>query len=127
LLKEHAEAKRLIKEYKNNSVELVYYMSKSNMLKILANLTYSEIGYLYSPFYKKTIALSVTAFLHETLNKVIFFLELQQCSIIYGNTDSVFSTIPEQYFSEIEQIYSQNKQLHHQKAIKKSIEYIKQI
>ncbi|CAG8667555.1 2447_t:CDS:2, partial [Dentiscutata heterogama] len=33
LLEEHAKAKRLIKEYKNNPVKLAYFLSKSNALK----------------------------------------------------------------------------------------------
>ncbi|CAG8440364.1 6756_t:CDS:2 [Dentiscutata heterogama] len=33
LLKEHAKAKKLIKEHKNNSIKLAYFLSKSNVLK----------------------------------------------------------------------------------------------
>ncbi|CAG8604147.1 1888_t:CDS:1, partial [Dentiscutata heterogama] len=127
LLTKRAKAKRLIKKHKNNPVELAYFSSKSNVLKVLANSTYGETGYLYSSFYRKTIVSSVTAFSCEILKKVISFLELQQCCIIYDDTDSVFFMIPKQYFFKIGQSYSQNKQLYHQKSIEKSISYIKQI
>ncbi|CAG8807049.1 28067_t:CDS:1, partial [Dentiscutata erythropus] len=99
----------------------------SNALKISANSVYGETGYLFSPFYRKTIASSVTAFSRETIKKVITFLESKQCNIIYGDTDSVFFTIPETHFSEIDSLYSYDKQLHYSESIKKSIEFTKQI
>ncbi|CAG8790662.1 3831_t:CDS:1, partial [Dentiscutata erythropus] len=73
------------------------------------------------------IASSVTAFSRETIKKVITFLESKQCNIIYGDTDSVFFTIPETHFSEIDSLYSHDKQLHYSESIKKSIEFTKQI
>ncbi|CAG8783176.1 24269_t:CDS:1, partial [Dentiscutata erythropus] len=43
------------------------------------------------------------------------------------DTDSVFFTIPETHFSEIDSLYSHAKQLHYLESIKKSIEFTKQI
>ena len=127
LLEARAEAKKSMKIYVNDPIKLPYFTSKSNALKLLANSIYGETGYLYSPFYRKTIASSVTAFSRETIKKVITFLESKHCNIIYGDTDLVFFTIPETHFSKINSLYSHDKQLHYSESIKKSIEFTKQI
>ena len=54
-------------------------------------------------------------------------MESKHCNIIYSDTDSVFFTIPEIHFSEIDSLYSHDKQLHYSESIKKSIEFTKQI
>ena len=53
LLEDRKEAKRNMKEFKDDKVNLAYYTSQSNALKILANSIYGETGYVFSPLYDK--------------------------------------------------------------------------
>ena len=62
LLEDRKEAKRNMKEFKDDKVNLAYYTSQSNALKILANSIYGETGYIFSPLYDKEVASSVTAY-----------------------------------------------------------------
>ena len=109
LLQDRMEAKSKMKEFKNDSTLLAYYTSKSNALKVLANSIYGESGYPYSPIYERLVALSVTTYAKELLKKVVSYLESLKCKVIYGDTDSVFYTIPEDNFADADKEYLINK------------------
>ncbi|CAG8810872.1 16177_t:CDS:2, partial [Cetraspora pellucida] len=141
LLKKRNDVKQKMKLYKNDKTKLLYYTLLSNVLKIFANLVYGETGYRYSPLYHKEVALSVTAFCRATLKIMIDFVREQEFIVVYGDTDSIFYSLPELYFTELDTKYSDGllskkeyweEQIKltilHSKILEKNInEYLKQI
>ncbi|CAG8804925.1 17114_t:CDS:2 [Cetraspora pellucida] len=95
-----------MKLFKNNETKLLYYTSLSNALKIFANSVYSETGYRYSPLYHKEVASSVTVFCKATLKIMIDFVKEQGFIVVYRDTDSIFYSLPESYFTELDTKYS---------------------
>ncbi|CAG8795476.1 2963_t:CDS:2, partial [Cetraspora pellucida] len=67
LLTARKDSKLKIKIYKNDEQLYSYYESKSNAQKVLANSIYGVTGYIFSPFYNKQMALSITASAQETI------------------------------------------------------------
>jgi DNA polymerase-2 len=131
LLNERAEAKQMMK-YKDDKVMLAYYTSKSNALKVIGNAVYGETGYPYSPLYDIEVSSSVTAYSRWCSRQMKSFLELQGCTVIYGDTDSMFFMIPEDKFIELDNLYKdqQNveiKKIYWSKMIEKTIAYSKEI
>ena len=106
LLEDRKEAKRNMKEFKDDKVNLAYYISQSNTLKILANSIYRETEYIFSLLYDKEVALSVIAFPRQSMRKCIEFLESKGYNIIYRDTDSIFYMILERYFEPIDKKYN---------------------
>jgi DNA polymerase elongation subunit (family B) len=115
----------MIKESKSDSVMLAYYTSKSNALKVIANSIYGETGYVFSPLYELLVSSSVTAYARELLKRVVSYLESLDCKVIYGDTDSVFYTIPADNFTEFDNefLMQKNKKIYWSKKIEKTIEY----
>ncbi|CAG8836454.1 4129_t:CDS:1, partial [Cetraspora pellucida] len=90
----------------NDETKLLYYTSLSNALKIFANSVYGKTGYRYSPLYHEEVASSVTAFCRATLKMMINFVKEQGFIVVYGDTDSIFYSLPESYFTELDTKYS---------------------
>ncbi|CAG8814444.1 19240_t:CDS:2, partial [Cetraspora pellucida] len=105
LLTARKETKQMMKLYKNNEQLYPYYKSKSNALKVLANLIYGVTGYIYSPLYNKQVASSVTASARSFTRHVMEIIKLQGCNVVYGDTDSVFYTLPTNMLKKIHDKY----------------------
>jgi DNA polymerase elongation subunit (family B) len=134
LLNERSEAKQMMKKYKDAKMQLSYYTSKSNALKVIGNAVYGETGYPYSPLYDKEVSSSVTAYSRWCSRQMKSYLESEGCQVIYGDTDSMFFTIPEKEFTEIDKRYKQQqgesieiKKLYWSEMIEKTIIFSKEI
>ncbi|CAG8685806.1 23880_t:CDS:1 [Cetraspora pellucida] len=113
LLKNQNDAKQKIKLFKNDETKLLYYTSLLNALKIFANSVYSETDYRYSLLYHEEVVLLVIAFCQATLKMMINFVREQGFIVVYEDTDSVFYSLPESYFTElsIPLVYYQKKNI----------------
>ncbi|CAG8483002.1 9516_t:CDS:2 [Racocetra fulgida] len=90
-----------MKEFKEDKILLAYWTSLSNALKTVASATYGYSGSRFSPLFKKSVALSITAFCHSTLKEIIEYLKSLGYEIIYGDTNSIFYIIPIVYLKKL--------------------------
>ncbi|CAG8782730.1 8496_t:CDS:2, partial [Cetraspora pellucida] len=102
LLEKQNNVKQKMKLFKNDKIKLLYYTSLSNALKIFVNSVYGETSYRYSPLYYKEVASSITAFCKTILKIMIDFMKEQRFIVVYGDTDSIFYSLPESYFTELD-------------------------
>ncbi|CAG8811277.1 23536_t:CDS:2, partial [Cetraspora pellucida] len=112
----------------NDETKLLYYTSLLNALKIFANSVYGKTDYRYSPLYHKEVASSVIAFCKAILKIMIDFVKEQEFIVVYENTDSIFYSLPESYFTELDIKYSDkllSKKEYWEEQIKLTILYSK--
>jgi len=98
LMKERDATKKKSKEAKaaGKSDMAKYYNGLQDAIKILMNSFY---GVLASDFYRFTdndIGASITAFARRNVTEIIKTLQAEQVNVIYGDTDSIFLSSPEQ-------------------------------
>ncbi len=62
---------------------------EQNALKIMANSIYGCLGFSYSRFFAKKIAMLITAFGRKLLESSKDLVEKEGYSVIYGDTDSI--------------------------------------
>lgn len=83
-----------------------YYNSKQNALKLIMNTTYGKMGDVSSPICDIALAGSVTSYGQGCLRQVEKFLrEVLNCGVWYGDTDSMYKSVPEKYFVEVDKQY----------------------
>ncbi len=83
-----------------------YYNSKQNALKLIMNTTYGKMGDTSSPICDIALAGSVTSYGQACLRRVEKFLrEELECGVWYGDTDSMYKSVPEIYFVEADKKY----------------------
>ena len=88
--------KKEIKKVKNTEISRNLDV-KQKALKILANSFYGYMGYARARWYKKECAESVTAFARMYIKKVMKIAEEKfGLEVIYGDTDSLFTVIPQE-------------------------------
>ncbi|CAG8455392.1 6893_t:CDS:2 [Cetraspora pellucida] len=107
-----------------------YYTSLSDALKVFANSVYGETGYRYSSLYHEEVASSVTAFCRAILQVIINFVREQGFIVIYRDTDSIFYSLPESYFIELDLKYSNRlltKKEYWEEQIKLTIQHFQKL
>lgn len=62
---------------------------QQNAVKIMANSIYGCLGFSYSRFYAKKIAMLITAFGRKLLENSKDLVEKEGFDVIYGDTDSI--------------------------------------
>lgn len=114
LLEARREVKKLMKPYeeiiqKGNVVtndiqqQYSYYNAKQLGYKILANTFYGQTGSSFSPISSIVVAAGITQTGRSNIEFVRNYVESLGCSIVYGDTDSVYITCPENIYTEAEQ------------------------
>ncbi len=86
-----------------------YYSSKQIALKVMMNTLYGESGSKNSPFYVLCLAGGITTAGRYNLELVRDVCLKEKCGIIYGDSDSVYITVPEEHFAEIDNRYYSGK------------------
>jgi len=76
--------------------------SKQLALKVLANTFYGQMGSNTSPLFSLVGAAGVTELGRYNIKRVAAFLRERGYTIVYGDTDSVYTISPEYIFEQIE-------------------------
>jgi len=82
-----------------------YYDSKQKALKIMMSTLYGESGNKISPFYILALAGGITSAGKYNLEFVKNICLELECGVKYGDTDSVYITVPEYSFKKIDNQY----------------------
>lgn len=83
-----------------------YYNSKQNALKLIMNTTYGKMGDSRSPICDIALAGAVTSYGQACLRKVESYLRNDlECGVWYGDTDSMYKSVPEKFFIDIDKQY----------------------
>lgn len=105
-LKEEMEAKHEIKnlitmpEYEDIIFNKNYLNSKQNALKVFMNTFYGECGSKISPFFVLEVAGGITSYGKTNIKKAEEWVKNLGCNIYYGDTDSIYISMPENNFHE---------------------------
>jgi len=101
----YAGDEKLSAEYEAVSFLYDYYDSKQLALKVLMNTFYGETGNKISPFYMKEIAGGITTAGQYNLKSAKKIVIDNECRVFYGDTDSLYISMPERYFTEIDRAF----------------------
>lgn len=82
-----------------------YYNSKQNAVKLLMNCFYGATGQQGSPINMLELAANVTNLAQYAIKYARKVVLSAGCKIYYGDTDSIYLSIPEYYFAEIDILY----------------------
>ena len=86
--------------------QINYLNSKQAAIKIIMNTFYGETGNPLSPLYIPALAGGVTTIGREYLVSVKKYIEdVHKCDVKYGDTDSLYFSIDESLFEEINILY----------------------
>ena len=111
---ENPEKKRLITEkdkeyYEDVCFNFNYIDSKQKALKVFMNTFYGEAGNKISPFFILPLAGAITTAGQNNIHMVQDYIVSVGCNIFYGDTDSIYSAMPEKYFTEMDKKYYTEK------------------
>ena len=96
-------------QYDKVSFNYNYINSKQNALKVFMNTFYGESGNKLSPFFVLQLAGAITTAGQYNIKLVQKYVESKKCKVMYGDTDSLYISIPEHYFCDIDKKYYTNK------------------
>lgn len=82
-----------------------YYNSKQMAIKLIMNTAYGETGFNISPFFLVEVAGAVTDMGQRMLKLPKAYITEKGFSVIYGDTDSLYTTPPEDAYAEVDQLY----------------------
>jgi DNA polymerase elongation subunit (family B) len=86
-----------------------YYDSKQKAIKLIMNMFYGETGNQLSSVFLLAIAGSVTTLGQLNIKLIEKYLTELLCKIYYGDTDSLYISIPLHYFIELDRKYYSNQ------------------
>jgi len=95
VIKKRIEMKKKMKTLKKDSLEFKLLDNEQNSLKLIANSMYGYLGYFASRWYCYECAAAAASFGRYYIKKSIGMIKQEGFEVIYGDTDSVFITIPE--------------------------------
>ncbi len=96
-------------EYDTIMLKEGYLKSKQLALKVYMNTFYGETGNPVSPFFQVEVAGGITTYSQKSLKKAQKFVEEKGCHVYYGDTDSIYMSIPENVFDRIDRDYYTGK------------------
>jgi DNA polymerase elongation subunit (family B) len=103
------EAKYHTQEYEDDIFNLNYLNSKQNALKVFMNTFYGEMGNKKSPFFVIEVAGGITSYGQKNIKKAYKFCTENECAVYYGDTDSLYISMPERIFDEVDRAYYSGK------------------
>ncbi|CAG8474984.1 7713_t:CDS:10 [Funneliformis mosseae] len=89
LVERRRMVKNLMKDPKVTPSELVEYDIRQKALKLTANSMYGCLGFPFSRFYAKPLAMLITSKGREILENTVKLAESEKMEVIYGDTDSI--------------------------------------
>lgn len=92
-------------EYDNVNFNYNYLDSKQKALKVFMNTFYGETGNKNSPFFVLQLAGAITSSGQDNIKMVQKYVEDEGCNVYYGDTDSIYSAMPEKHFIELDKMY----------------------
>lgn len=82
-----------------------YFNSKQGALKIFMNTFYGETGNQLSPFFIVHVAGGITTMGQYNIKLVKSYVEGKDYSVVYGDTDSLYISPPDEVFAEADRKY----------------------
>lgn len=82
-----------------------YYNSKQLAIKTLMNTFYGETGFNISPFFLVQVAGAITYWGQRMLKLPKAFIEERGFNVVYGDTDSLYTSPPEEAYAEVDSLY----------------------
>ena len=79
-----------------------YLNAKQLAIKVFMNTFYGEAGTKNSPFFVLDVVCAITGFGQESLKRAQREVERLGCKVYYGDTDSIYLSIPEAHFDELD-------------------------
>lgn len=104
---EHMDSNNI--EYDDLIFNRNYLNSKQNALKVFMNTFYGETGNKNSPFFILEIAGSITELGKKSIILAHTFVTKNNWHVIYGDTDSLYLSAPEDKFKELDRLYYSNQ------------------
>jgi DNA polymerase elongation subunit (family B) len=98
-VEQHAE------EYEDIIFQIKYIDCKQNAVKRFMNTFYGESGNKLSPFFILELAGGITSHGVKTLQLAYKTVTDAGCTVYYGDTDSLYTSMPEEKFKEIDRAY----------------------
>lgn len=96
-------------EYENVCFNFNYLDSKQKALKVFMNTFYGESGNKLSPFFVLQLAGAITSAGQDNIKLVQKHVEEKKCGVMYGDTDSLYLSMPEHHFDELDKSYYSGK------------------
>jgi len=89
--------------------EIQIINSKQNAMKVFMNTFYGVAGSKHSPFYLLEVSGGVTQYGRKSLDTAYREVVKKNCRVYYGDTDSIYLSAPEHYFTTSDKLYYSNK------------------
>ena len=96
-------------EYETVCFNFNYFDAKQKALKLMMNTFYGESGNKRSPFFVLQLAGAITTAGQENIKMVQKHVEAARCGVFYGDTDSLYLSMPEDHFKDIDKLYYTNQ------------------
>lgn len=99
------EQAALAEEYADVCFNKNYLNCKQNALKVFMNTFYGEAGNKVSPFFVLEVAGGITSYGKQNIQFANAFVKEAGCNVYYGDTDSLYLSVPEREFKELDTAY----------------------
>ena len=86
-----------------------YYDAKQKAVKVFMNTFYGVAGKKESSFFELTVAGGVTSWGKRSLQFAYTHAVTLGCHVYYGDTDSLYVSVPEHLFAEVDRLYYSGK------------------
>lgn len=96
-------------EYENVCFNFNSLDSKQKALKVFMNTFYGEAGNKLSPLFMLQVAGGVTSSGQDNIKLAYLFVEKEGCKVYYGDTDSLYLSVPEDKFTKLDIEYYTEK------------------
>ena len=103
------DGKADLEEYSN--IQFLYDCvdSKQKALKVFMNTFYGECGSKISPFFILELAGGITTYGVKNIKFALNYVTDHGCRVYYCDTDSIYLSIPERYFTQVDKLFYTNK------------------
>jgi DNA polymerase, archaea type len=91
-----------MKNLDHSSMDYQVLDARQKAIKIVTNATYGYAGWVGARWYKKQVAEAASAWGRHTVQTAIEMVEKAGLTVIYGDTDSIFTTFDQKKTPEIE-------------------------
>ncbi len=102
MTKEEQNSPAIAEEYIDVCFNKNYLNCKQNALKVFMNTFYGECGNKLSPFFVLEVAGGITTYGKKNIQFAHAFVKEEGCNVYYGDTDSLYLSVPEKVFKEFD-------------------------